>query len=209
MKNSFCTYLTTYSGNKLPPFYIGMSTVNRILKKGYHGTVSSIEYKEIWNSELKNNPQLFKTFILTTHHLKIEASTKEEYFQRKFNVHKNPMYCNKSIGYALFYGYKGTSKPMLGKNHSDEAKAKIKEARARQKIVISNKTKSKIRSTLLGHKVSDETRKKISESNATRILTDKQLNNLRTNFLGKTHSEESKQKMRETWRLKREAKNAS
>jgi hypothetical protein len=51
----YCTYLTIYSGNKLPPFYIGSTSVNRI-SNGYHGSVSSKRYKSIWLEELKTNP---------------------------------------------------------------------------------------------------------------------------------------------------------
>jgi hypothetical protein len=42
--NIFCTYLTIYSGNKLPMFYIGSSTVKKVVS-GYHGSVSSKIYK--------------------------------------------------------------------------------------------------------------------------------------------------------------------
>jgi hypothetical protein len=34
----YCVYLTCYRGNKLPPFYIGYSTIEKV-KDGYKGTV--------------------------------------------------------------------------------------------------------------------------------------------------------------------------
>jgi hypothetical protein len=34
----FAVYLTSYKGNKLPPFYIGSSSVSA-LNSGYHGSV--------------------------------------------------------------------------------------------------------------------------------------------------------------------------
>ena len=63
--NIYCTYLTIYKGNKLPPFYIGSTSVDKI-NTGYHGTVSSKKYKDIYKQELITNPQIFKTKILTT-----------------------------------------------------------------------------------------------------------------------------------------------
>lgn len=95
--NIFCTYLTFYYGNKLPPFYIGYSTVNKI-NKGYKGSVSSKKYKNIWKKELKENLNLFKTKIISYHLTKEEAIKKEIYLQKKMNVLKNDMYINRSIG---------------------------------------------------------------------------------------------------------------
>jgi hypothetical protein len=31
----YCTYITFYSGNKLPPFYIGLGSISKI-KNGYN-----------------------------------------------------------------------------------------------------------------------------------------------------------------------------
>ena len=63
----YCTYLTVYSGSMLPPFYIGYTTVSNI-KNGYHGSILSKRYKEIYREELENHPELFKTIILTYKH---------------------------------------------------------------------------------------------------------------------------------------------
>ena len=60
----YCTYLTVYTGNKLPLFYIGSSTVDKV-NKGYHGSVKSKKYKQTWEEELTNNPSRFKTIILS------------------------------------------------------------------------------------------------------------------------------------------------
>ncbi len=97
----YCTYITFYRGNKLPPFYIGKSTIKNI-NNGYRGSVSSKEYKSIWISELKDSPNLFKTIILKKFIDKVECSKHEEYLQRKFNVHKNPMYINMNIAGVSF-----------------------------------------------------------------------------------------------------------
>lgn len=95
--DKFCTYLTIYRGNALPPFYIGYTSVAKIYK-GYRGTVTSNEYKHIWKQEQRLNPHLFVTIILTYHNTREEASSKETYFQKHFKVHTNPLYTNKSIG---------------------------------------------------------------------------------------------------------------
>jgi hypothetical protein len=94
----YCTYFTFYSGNKLPPFYIGYGMVYKILNRNYHGSVASNHYKNIWASELENNPHLFKTVIINTYTTRLEAQHREEYLQRYFNVIRNNMYINMGIG---------------------------------------------------------------------------------------------------------------
>ena len=42
----YCTYLTTYSGSKLPKNYVGSSSVERV-ENGYRGSVLSEKWKEI------------------------------------------------------------------------------------------------------------------------------------------------------------------
>jgi hypothetical protein len=64
MENKFCVYLTIYSGDKLPPFYIGSSSISKV-NTGYCGSVCSKRYKQIWVSELQQNPQLFDQRIIT------------------------------------------------------------------------------------------------------------------------------------------------
>jgi len=92
----YCVYLTVYHGNKLPPFYIGYSTVKKVLN-GYHGTISSKQYKSIYKQELEENPHLFKTFIISRCETRNQALLKESYFQKQFNVHTNSMYINMAI----------------------------------------------------------------------------------------------------------------
>lgn len=98
----YCTYLTIYSGNKLPPFYIGHSTIERVESQGYNGTPTSKEYREVFVSERSENPHLFKTKIITKHKLRKEATEKEEYFLKRFDVKNNPLYFNKCNGHKDF-----------------------------------------------------------------------------------------------------------
>jgi hypothetical protein len=82
----YCVYITIYSGNKLPPFYIGYSTLKKV-KNGYRGSISSVLYKEIYKQELLNNPHLFKTIIVSKCETRDLALQKEAYIQKHFNVH--------------------------------------------------------------------------------------------------------------------------
>lgn len=113
----YCTYLTTYSGVKLPPLYIGSTSIQKI-KTGYHGSVESMKYKQIWITELKENPHLFETKILTTHSTREEAFEEEIRYQIEHNVVRSPEYINMSIANGKF----------LHIGHSDESKKKMSEA---------------------------------------------------------------------------------
>jgi hypothetical protein len=133
----YCTYLTTYKGTKMPMFYIGRSNVKNV-QNGYHGSVSSKLYKQIWLEELEQNPHLFETKILTVHATKKEAAEQEEYFHKKYQVHKNPLYINRATGAGTFhadirgkknpwYGKSRTGElnPMYGKTHKDSTRKKM------------------------------------------------------------------------------------
>jgi len=116
----YVTYLTTYRGNKLPPFYIGSSTLLKI-NNGYCGSVKSKKYKHIWNDELKHNPHLFKTTIISYHNTRLESLEKEYYLQTNLGVIKSPLYTNMSI--AAPNGYfgmdvSGNNNPNYGKRHT-------------------------------------------------------------------------------------------
>lgn len=142
MNTSFCTYLTIYSGNKLPPFYIGHTSINKIENENYHGSVCSKKYKNIWELELKLNPQLFKTFILTKHNNRTEAILKEQFFQQSLNVINNSLYINLSIGRrctrkgiplsestkAKIAAKAKGHKRNLGKKHTEETKQKMSQS---------------------------------------------------------------------------------
>jgi hypothetical protein len=125
----YCTYLTSYSGNKLPQFYIGSSSTKRI-EEGYHGTVTSKKYKTIWNQEIFNNPQLFKTKIISTHNTRDEALSKEKDLQVKLNVVKSPMYINESL--AQINGFFG--RDVSGKNNPNYNNKWTKDQRNKSSI---------------------------------------------------------------------------
>jgi len=115
----YCVYKTTYLGNKLPPYYIGSSSVEKI-KSGYYGSVSSLKYKNIWESEDKS---LFKVEILEVFDTRKEALIKELEIQKELNVVESNEYVNMS--YAKpdgFFGMdvSGENNPMYGKKRKGE-----------------------------------------------------------------------------------------
>jgi hypothetical protein len=93
----YCTYLTIYQGTYLPIFYFGSTSVQKI-KNGYRGSVASKEYKDIWKEEIKNNPQLFNTKILSTYLTRNDAYDAEVKIHQLLKTYKNPLYVNKSTG---------------------------------------------------------------------------------------------------------------
>ena len=136
----YCVYLTIYRGTKLPPFYVGSSSVEKV-QNGYHGSVCSKQFKAIWKSELRFNSTLFETKIISTQLDRKEATLKEREFQKKVNAVKNPLYINQSFAaYDSFtdmdhsgknnpmYGTSriGEANPFYGQKHTEETLAKMR-----------------------------------------------------------------------------------
>lgn len=133
----YVTYLTIYYGSKLPMFYIGSTSLDKI-NKGYRGSVSSKKYKSIWEFELKNSPHLFKTKILTKHNSRQDATTREYKFQKLLSVVKSGMYINR--GYATVnghynFGMIGENNPFYGKSHSEDNLRFFRESQLGEKSV--------------------------------------------------------------------------
>lgn len=110
--NKYCVYLTVYHGNKMPMYYIGSSSVDKV-QRGYRGSVASIKYRDIWVEEITNNPNLFKTFIVKKFTTRKDALHYENSVQRKLNVIRSSMYINQS--YASINGFCGMD--VSGKNN--------------------------------------------------------------------------------------------
>lgn len=68
----FVVYMTEYEGDKHPRFYIGSSSLERILK-GYKGSPRNEEWKSIFDSEVRTNPHLYHSHILSLHSTREEA----------------------------------------------------------------------------------------------------------------------------------------
>ena len=181
----YCTYLTIYKGNKLPPFYIGSTSINKI-KKGYKGSVRSRKYKNIWNNELNKNPELFETKIVSTHSSREEAIKKEYEFQILLNVMKSSMYINEAVASPNGYfgrDVAGVNNPMYGKRPNLGKKYSLVTRTKMSLKAKGNKNQKK--------KHSEETKRKMSE-------TRKGKNSGGENhpMYGKHHSEETKEKIR-------------
>lgn len=173
----YCVYLTTYIGNKLPPFYIGYTTVSKI-QNGYRGTITSKQYKAIYQQELIENPHLFKTRIISYCETKEQALSRESFFQNHFSVHKNSMYINMNISNKKFYCTDHSFK------QSDSYKKKVSANNRRRWANLEQR--KKIVESLRKTKGTVEWRKKQSERSR-KLASD-------PNYINKL-----KQSVKETW----------
>ena len=113
----YCTYITMYSGELLPKWYIGSSTIEKI-KKGYNGSVCSKRYKEIYDNEQLLHKHIFKTRILSVHNTRQDAVAEELRLQKLHNVVKNKKYFNESFAQkngCFARDKSGENNPMFGK----------------------------------------------------------------------------------------------
>lgn len=149
----YCVYFTTYSGQLMPPFYIGSGLISKILTQNYHGSVVSKDYKEIWEGELKANPYLFHTEIVSFHEDRQEAYNAEEIYQRQEDVVKSNMYINECFANCGFN--------FKDREHSKETRNRISKSKIGRPCL--EETKDKIRQKKKGCIVSNETRAKMSD----------------------------------------------
>lgn len=115
----YVVYLTMYTGELLPTWYIGSTTEDNILN-GYNGSICSRRYSDIYKYEQKHNKHLFKTRILKRFKTRKEA-TREEYRLQK--LHKAPLnerYMNMAYAserHCFNVSQKGSENPMYGKGY--------------------------------------------------------------------------------------------
>lgn len=185
----YCVYLTIYRGNKLPPFYIGSTSLENI-SKGYHGSVASKKFKLIWKTELKENPELFQTKIIKTFENRTDAYSWEEKIHKKLNVLCNNLYINQSMAYHTFTNY--------GRKISFETSKKFSKRvpwNKGKKNIYSENTLQKMRSHRRGKKLkplSDETKAKLSIPNPKKGNSGD-----KNGMFGKTHTDEVKKGLSE------------
>ena len=198
---SYVVYHITYSGDKLPSKfnsnitpsnYIGSTSLEQI-NKGYMGSVVSKKYKVLWESELKQNPQLFKLEIISYHDTRSDATYKELQIQKLFNVVKNPLFVNMSL--AQKHGCFGTDNPAhnKGKSPSEETKAKLSASRKGKQF--SDKHKANISAANKGKQFSDKHKANISASKKGKTLSEKTKAKMSASRKGNTHSNETKIKI--------------
>ena len=179
----YCTYLTVYTGNKLPPFYIGSTSIDNI-NKGYRGSVVSKNYKSIWKQELYDHPDLFKTSILTRHETRQEAMEREIVFQEAFSVASNLMYINMAHANGKFFNVGPMSPESITKRSAARTgKKQSPETIAKRVAANTGKTRSpeaiaKTAAANTGKKRSPEFKAKIAAAQT-----------------GKKHTPETKAKM--------------
>ena len=168
----YVTYLVTYLGDKLPKFYIGSTSEERVLSGKYFGSISSKKYKSIFLKEIIDNLNLFKIEILSYHSSREDALEEELKIQIELDVVRSIEYMNESLARVNGFFGRDTS----GENHPQYGRT------------LSEETKNKISNTLTGRIEPEETRKKKSLSK----LGEK------NSFYGKKHSEETKNKISES-----------
>jgi hypothetical protein len=169
----YCTYLTIYSGNKLPRRYIGSSKVERI-SQGYNGSIKSKKYKLTYLEEQAENKHLFKTRILGLYETQQEAIAAEKDLHIKHNVVKSDLYMNMAI--ACVEGYFGRDisgeahhfygKKLSGdfkKSVSDGMKKAYAEGRAKSHFANPNWSAVGENNPFYGKVHSDETKQKMSK----------------------------------------------
>src|SRR5574343_355529 len=93
----YVVYLTEYSGNLLPPKYIGSTSESNVVSGKYFGSVSSKKWGKIFREELKHNPHLFSIQILSLHDTRKEALYEELEQQINRDVVKSSEYFNESL----------------------------------------------------------------------------------------------------------------
>lgn len=170
----YCVYLTTYRGNRLPPFYIGSKDIKSV-NSGYRGSVTSKEHRAVFKTELTTNNHLFNTRIISVHSTREEAYLAERKIHTALQVHTNPLYINKTIAYSpVGISNKGrkfteehrrhmseSMKLKWSKGHPNKGR-KTKPASEERKAKISAANKGITRR--IGYKLSEETKRKMSES---------------------------------------------
>lgn len=125
----YVVYLTEYKGDKLPPFYIGSTSMEKI-NSGYRGSIKSKKWKDIYDSEIKENPNLFSVSILSKHTSRNEALEEEKRIQIERDVIKSNLYFNESIAAPNgFFGMdvSGENNPFHNRHHDEELQNRIVE----------------------------------------------------------------------------------
>jgi hypothetical protein len=183
----YTVYFTFYLGDKLPPYYIGSTTFTR-LTKGYHGSVRSAKYGEIWKQEIKDHPELFVTFPIpdTTAETVNEILLLEIFWQQKFCVVEDPLFINQC--YALA-GFCSTSETALKAGETRKRNGtSIRSLECREKSRLAQIGKSRKPHTTA-------TRLQMSKTRTGTVHSKEWNDNISKANTGKTASEETIQKL--------------
>lgn len=128
----YVVYMVTYSGQKLPKYYIG-STSEEKVNKGYLGSVRSKRWREIFESEVKSNREMFKLEILSFHTTREDALSEELRIQKELNVVKSDEFFNESFaskngffGMTITEEYRKILSERAAENHKNGKCFKLK-----------------------------------------------------------------------------------
>jgi hypothetical protein len=191
----YVCYLIKYKGDKLPPFYIGSTSLKNLIN-GYRGSITSKKFKKIFKDELKNNFKLFEYEIISKHETRIEALKAELEKQIELDVVNSVNYFNESLASidGMFgRDVKGELNPMYGKKHSKDTKEKIKIKRGIEKRYnLTDEHKEIISKTHKDKIVSDETKELISKNRKGKN------SGIDNPMYGKQHTEETRNKISES-----------
>jgi hypothetical protein len=170
----------------LPPFYIGSSSVSRV-KTGYNGTVTSRQYRRLWETEQRAHPELFATRVISTHATRAGALAREEQLQRQLGVVKNPLYTN------LAYANRGF---VITSPHSAETRAKISASKVGVKTgPRSEQTRKRQSAAAIGRTKSPEHRAAMSRGKIGAKQSSATIEKRRQSQLGQKRSPEMRGRM--------------
>lgn len=186
-------YTYAYLREDGTPYYIGKGKGNRA-------------YTKHWRSKSKGgyfNPPKDKSRILI---LKNNL-TEEKAF--KHEVYMISVFGRKDLGTGILINLTNGGEGCSGAKRSEETKIKM---RTPKKITINMKKpkgeehKKKLGLHRKGKKHTEEARKKMSDAQVRRIITDEFREKIQKSRMGRKHSEETKQKIREKALLREELK---
>lgn len=201
----FVVYRITYEGPDSKLFYIGYVRRKRFEDENYHGSVSSVKWKELWNGLLRDHPERFSREIDSYHETAAEAHAREIEWQNAEDVLNRDDYVNECIGGLKFAPIEKQSPEHIAKRlasresfaHSEETKRKISETRKSRHYEMTPEHKSAF---TRGHALPDHHREAIRESNRTREVSAETRDKISKSRIGKgkkPRSEESRKKISE------------
>jgi hypothetical protein len=196
----YVIYWTVYLGKKFPRNYIGSTTLERH-KSGYLGSVKSSKYREIWNAEIRENPHLFRSYIIEyVEGDKASLLERESWWHDRYHVAVNPLFVNMSHAKKKFFS---TSESAIkaaqtrASRGTDKRSAETREKIRQKRLQNPQSEKSKIlnRQKHLGKKHSDETKLKISMLKKNMSVETRM--KMSQSRIGRKVSNETRQKQRE------------
>jgi hypothetical protein len=179
---SYVVYLTVYRGDRLPPFYIGSTSLENF-NSGYRGSVRSKQYRKIWLDELELNSHLFSTVVISEHSTRKQAFEAELALQLLVGVPKSPLFINKALASSSF---------MFGGEHTAETKAKL--ADGMRGVPKTKEHAEKISQALTGKGKTEEHKKAMQAAweSRDRTLSEDHCTKIAEALKGKARSEQTK-----------------